>query len=421
MRWFLRFLLCALAVDATCQAASTGKYDPYGGITSLAGTKTGWFHTQEIAGRWYFVTPEGHAFFSLGATHAVECIRLDELNLFATKYGKSEERLAEFFLQQFREWGYNSAGYGPLPTMEKRIPYVATIWTEGPRSFSAGEASRYTDVFDPVVQERLRKRVREATAGHVDNRYCLGYVLIDLPVWHPEPKRGESYCDFIRSLDANAPGRKAYVEFAAQRPAENTAADDEAFLNRIADVYYTCVVGELRKCDPHHLVLGDRLMALPEWTPDSILVTAAKYVDVISFQPMGTRTPMGDYLHRVHAITGKPVLLADTNTMTRRPVKDQRETVDYERSAGEHTMKYYLDAAGSKSCIGIHRCTVRDYQPWNPQYHRRGLLKADDTPYPILVDYTCRTNGCVYELVYAEKTESWRHLQEGPHNPKSPP
>ena len=58
----------------------------------------------------------------------------------------------------------------------------------------------------------------------------------------------------------------------------------------MADIYYTCVVGELRKADPHHLVLGDRLMALPEWTPDSILVTAAKHVDVISFQPMGTRT-----------------------------------------------------------------------------------------------------------------------------------
>jgi hypothetical protein len=191
------------------------------------------------------------------------------------QYGKSEERLAESFLARFKDWGYNSSGYGPLPTMEKRIPYVATIWTEGPRSFSAGEKSRYTDIFDPAVQERLRKRVREATAGHVANRYCLGYVFIDLPV-----------------------------------------------------------------------------------------------------------------------------LLADTNTMTQRPEKGQADTADYERSAGEHTMAYYLDAAASKSCIGIHRCTVRDYQPWNPQYHRRGLLKADDTPYPILVDYTRRTNEDVYELVY---------------------
>lgn len=63
-------------------------------------------------------------------------------------------------------------------------------------------------------------------------------------------------------------------------------------------------------------------------------------------------------------------------------------------------MAYYLDAAASKVCVGIHRCTVRDYQPWNTHYHRRGPLKADDTPYPILVDYTRRANEEVYELVY---------------------
>jgi hypothetical protein len=394
------FLLLKPAVSAQ----PTREYDNYGGVLSLQCQPTGWFHVQEINGRWFFVTPEGHAFFSLGATHAVECIRLDELNLFETRYGRNEEGLAEFFLQRFKDWGYNSSGYGPLPTMEKRIPYMATIRTEGPRSFSAGEKSRYTDIFDPAVQTRLRKRVREATAGHADNRYCLGYVFIDLPVWHPQPRRGESYCDFIRSLDLGTPGRTAYDEFVARRRAEGKPADDEAFLNRIADVYYNCVVGELRQCDPHHLILGDRLMALPERTPDSILVTAAKYVDVISFQPMGTRTMLRDYIDRVHRLTGKPVLLADVNTMTRRPAQDEIDTAEYERSAGEHTLAYYMDAASSKSCIGIHRCTVRDYQPWNPRYHRRGLLKADETPYPILVEYTQRTNARVYAMVYGSTT-----------------
>ena len=95
--------------------------DASGGVLSLEGRTTGWFHLEEIFGRWYFVTPEGHAFFSIGATHAVECTRQDERNLFATKYGQSEERLAEFFLERFKDWGYNSSGYGPLPTMEKRI------------------------------------------------------------------------------------------------------------------------------------------------------------------------------------------------------------------------------------------------------------------------------------------------------------
>jgi hypothetical protein len=374
--------------------------DQYGGLLSLTGKKTGWFQVQEIKGRWFFVTPEGHAFFSLGATHAGECIKLDELNLFATGYGNSEPRLSAFFLGKFQEWGYNSSGYGPLPTMQSQLPYVAEIWTEGPRSFSAGERSRNTDIFDPTVQERLRRTVRQAAAKHVRNPYCLGYVFIDLPVWHPKPKRGASYCDFIRSLEADAPGKEAYDTFLAKCRAEGQPPEDEAFLNQIADTYYACVVGELRKCDPHHLLLGDRLMALPEWTPDSILTTAARHVDAIAFQPMGTRTMLREYINRVFRLTGKPVLLADVNTMTRRPAKDAADTTEYERSAGEHTLAYYMDAAASRYCIGIHRCTVRDYQPWNPQYHRRGLLKADDTPYPILVHSTQQTNHRVKSLVY---------------------
>lgn len=200
-----------LLLGWTVLAQAEFKLDKYGGITSLAGTKTGWFHAQEIADRWYFVTPDGHAFFSLGATHAVECLRLDEHNLFETRYESSEGKLADFLLERFRDWGY---------------------------------------------------------------------------------------------------------------------------------------------------------------------------------------------IDRVHRLTGKPVLLADTNTMTRRPAKEEADPEGYERAAGEHTMTYYLDAAANKYCIGIHRCTVRDYQPWNPQYHRRGLLRADDRPYPILVDYTQRANEKVYELVY---------------------
>jgi hypothetical protein len=403
MQRLLPLLFVVVSAGAIGQGQTSVEHDKYGGVLSLKGTETGWFHVEEIGGRWYFVTPEGHAFFSLGATHAVECIRLDELNLLETRYGKSEEELAEFFLDRFKEWGYNSSGYGPLPTMEKRIPYVATIWTEGPRSLSAGAKSHNTDIFDPAVQQRLRAKVRQAAKRHIDNRFCLGYVFKDLPIWSPTfTGRGErgSYVDFLRGLEPGSPGRKAHDEFLRKRTSANQTADDEAFLNQISNVYYRCIVDELRRCDPHHLILGDRFMAGPERTPDSILVTAAKYVDVISFQPMGTRNPICKYIDHVFQITGKPILLADVNTMTQRPQKAQADTTDYERSAGEHTLQYYLDAASSRYCIGIHRCTVRDYQPWNTRYHRRGLLKADDTPYPILVDYTRRTNTRVYELVY---------------------
>jgi hypothetical protein len=90
-----------LLLEPVASAQTAVDYDAYCGMLSLKGRQTGWFHVEEILGRWYFVTPEGHAFFSIGATHAGECIRQDEYNLFEKKYGQSEERLAEFFLDRF--------------------------------------------------------------------------------------------------------------------------------------------------------------------------------------------------------------------------------------------------------------------------------------------------------------------------------
>lgn len=428
-------LILALMVP-TARAQSIDAFDSYGGNKKLGGKKTGWFHVEKLGDRWMFVTPEGHGFFSLGVTHAVDCIRKDELNLFQTKFAKDTTKLSDFIVDRLGEWGYNSAGYGALPPMEKRVPYIATIKTEGPRSLSAGDRSKNFDVFDPIVQARLRASVRENAARHVDNPFCLGYVFIDLPIWHPTNtgrSGGSSYVDFFRRLETHAAGRKAYlsflrfryrddftalketygsniesldglsaVDFSAIDVKQNrvVAEDDELFLNEVAEVYYGCLTEELRRVDPHHLICGDRLMALAERTPDSLLKTAAKYVDVISFQPMGTRTMLSSYIDHVAEITGKPVLLADVNTMTSRPAKDSIDTSEYERTAGEHTLAYYRDAASSLSCIGIHRCTIRDFQPWNTKFHRRGLLKADDSPYSILIDYTRRTNQQVFDLVY---------------------
>ena len=151
--------ILSLAALALSQNVCAAELDQYGGNAALKGEATGWFHVEEIGGRWFFVTPEGNAFFSLGVTHTGETIRQDELGVFQSRFESSEEKMGDFFLERLRAWGFNGAGYGALEMMEQRIPYVATIWTEGPRSKSAGSKSQNTDIFDLKVQERLRGKV----------------------------------------------------------------------------------------------------------------------------------------------------------------------------------------------------------------------------------------------------------------------
>jgi hypothetical protein len=86
--------------------------------------------------------------------------------------------------------------------------------------------------------------------------------------------------------------------------------------------------------------------------------------------------------------------------MLSRPEEGQTDTKEYETDSGKHLYAYYINAAESSNLIALHRCTVRDYKPWDTRYHRRGLLKADHTPYPILVEYTKMSNRAVLEMVY---------------------
>jgi hypothetical protein len=246
--------------------------------------------------------------------------------------------------------------------------------------------------------------------------------------------------DYIRSLDYSAPGHIAYINFLKDlynkdikllnnaystgflsfddlaqnglsllNPRSNKSiySDDEAFLNILAETYFSVAAGELRNADPNHLVFGDRFMAAIEAqaglrVPDVILKTASEYFDVIGFQPMGTLANHKDYIDHVFRLTGKPVAFIDVNTMLTRPVEGETDTREYESKSGAHTLKYYKNIIESNYLIAIHRCTVRDYRPWDTRYYRRGLLKADDTPYPILVDYTKQASKAVFEKVYGQ-------------------
>ena len=66
-RHFLLHLPIALIVGSSVGSAKNeGEYDEYAGWRKIRGIKTGFFHTQRIGGRWWFVTPQGHGFFSMG-------------------------------------------------------------------------------------------------------------------------------------------------------------------------------------------------------------------------------------------------------------------------------------------------------------------------------------------------------------------
>ncbi|WP_199100636.1 beta-agarase [Dyella sp. ASV21] len=62
-----KFKAGAAQATATAVPVDRKGFDRYGGRTDVPAFKpSGWFHTERRDGRWQLVTPEGHAFFSLG-------------------------------------------------------------------------------------------------------------------------------------------------------------------------------------------------------------------------------------------------------------------------------------------------------------------------------------------------------------------
>jgi hypothetical protein len=85
-------------------------HDRYGGWTALKGKATGFFHTEQIAGNWWLVTPDGHAVFSKGVGHprfrAERGIGLDYSpyeRAVAAKYG-TQQAWADATARRLKDW-----------------------------------------------------------------------------------------------------------------------------------------------------------------------------------------------------------------------------------------------------------------------------------------------------------------------------
>jgi len=92
-----------------CQSyAATG--DPYGGWLELKGTKTGFFHTEQLQNRWWLVSPEGNAFFSKGVDHVDLSPESD-----SSKAPDDPTAWAKSTAEQLRGWNFNTLGAWSSP------------------------------------------------------------------------------------------------------------------------------------------------------------------------------------------------------------------------------------------------------------------------------------------------------------------
>jgi hypothetical protein len=220
------------------QLAQRHGLDVYGGREAMALTRTGWFHTQKANGRWWLVTPEGHAFFSLG----VNAVAADNSRTYVqgresmfvnlpldqapwhTFYGLSDSRDAErgasaglganrgrwfdFYeanlyratgadwltiwrrrtLDRLQAWGFNTIGNWSDDALGKmhRVAYTLPIYINGTfGNVSSGFDywGRMPDPLDPRFAQAAEHAVASATGHARTDPWLLGYFADNELAW----------------------------------------------------------------------------------------------------------------------------------------------------------------------------------------------------------------------------------------------
>ncbi len=242
--------------------------DEYGGRLDVHDLdRTGWFHAQKANGRWWLVTPDGHAFFSLG----VNAVNADDgrsyvegrefmftglppdSGAWAAYYGSGDNRNKDqgasqgigynhgrwfdFYaanlyrvdgkdwpdawrartLDRLQAWGFNTIGNWSDPALGQahRLPYTRSINIAGNYANVASGFDywgRMPDPFDSRFVQATEAAVSKASAGARDDPWLLGYFADNELAWAGAGPQGRwGLALGTLAGDAQSPAKQAFI------------------------------------------------------------------------------------------------------------------------------------------------------------------------------------------------------------------
>ncbi len=358
---------------------AAAQYDGYGGWTKLKGRKTGFFHTEQIHGRWWLVTPEGNVFFAKGVEAADLASNGNE--------GK---------FQQLRRWGFNAVG--AQKARVARMPYTVNLELAA----SAAEEGSLPDYFNPEFRQAVERRAAELCTRFADDPLLIGYYTDSKIRWVPDRwapgASHDSVLEIFLKKPPASPGRQRAVAFmkARGRTPEDVRDDDRVEFLEVAGAEYGRVCREaIRRHDPNHLILGSDFNIL-----DRIELTKAlaPYYDVFSFVHDEHRAPLYK-LREIARVSGKPTILKELSFMAvdsglaNRGAGVSGQAVATQQDRADLFAAYAHDLAKLPTCVGFYWSNYRDLGgPGGKGIANLGLVATDGKPWSVLVTRMTEVN-----------------------------
>jgi hypothetical protein len=390
--------------------------DEYGGFADTQARPTGFFRVEQIDGRWWFVTPAGHLFYSVGVNgigpgsgtrvtgredmFAALPPALPGLTNYPAKmpghekvdgqqvnfYGANLQRRfgddwrlpwARLTAQRFAAWGLNTTyGTGLSEALDKtplNQPYVTYL-----RGFqTANSIMGLPDVYAESFPKMVRAEAMRQLTPRKNDPYLLGYFIGNEPPW---PGRESQFVELV--LQGQATEMQKHFQ-AALANGDTPEIRRQLVLDAFAR-YLAVINTAVKEADPNHLNLGIRFGG----TPPDYVIALAKDFDVYSLNKYRWEPPP-DYLRRIYALVHRPMLLGEFHfgVPGRGMAPGLVLTMNQEERGAAY--RYYVEhAAAHPEVVGTHWFQWVDQpatgRPDGENYNI-GWVDVTDQPYQELV------------------------------------
>lgn len=400
-------------------------YSKYGGYLNAKVEATGFFRTQKVNGKWWFVDPDGYQFLSLG----VDCVapgnggkvnRLDkrERSKFIKKlppegvgydpehpnsvsfgtwnlhrrFGEEyPSKSREMIIDRMTNWGVNTiANWSSKEVIDmNQKPFMLQLSGLGIDEGVMG----LVDVYASDFQVKTEDAVKNTVSPYKDNKWLIGYFTGNEPSWLGQESR---LCDLILAENDDKPIKQALVKYLAEGDSPERR---KAFIFDTFKTFLQTVEASVRKYDPNHLTLGIRFGHVPE---DEVLKICREVFDVFSFNAYEV-VPPRETMDRITEVTGLPMLIGEYHSGTvNRGMSQALVQVKNQKERGVAYKHYTEQAFSHPGLIGVayfqwadQDLTGRSYDGEN---YNCGLVDVTDRPYPHMVDAIKETAKRLYDV-----------------------
>jgi len=319
------------AEDQETVTTKAYNYSKYGGYLQAKGKATGFFHTEKIDGKWWFVDPEGYLFLS----HGVDCVSpggggnvrdLDKRNgmykelppqslnanaqrrevSFGTwnlfrRYGENyPEKSHEMIIKRMDKWGLNTIANWSSPVLMNmnQKAFMFQLRDVG----IEGGLMGLPDVYAADFASKVDAGCKASVESYKNNPWLIGYFTGNEPSWLEQEER---LCGMI--LDG--PEKPIKTELKSWLAKVDTPERRKQFIFKTFRIFLETVDNSIKKYDPNHLNLGIRfgnVMGIER----EILEICKDVFDVFSFNCYDL-FPKKEMMDRAAEITGLPMIIGE--------------------------------------------------------------------------------------------------------------